>query len=170
MSTDAVIILLNGPINAGKTTVAREITALLPNTAHVEVDVLGEFVPFLSLAEAIPINLENAAAVTLNLVRRGFNVVLTYPLGQADHDELLAALADLATPIHTVTLGPELAVSLSDRGGRPLSEHERRRIAEQYADGRHDPPFGIRVDNSTYTPNETAAKVLDHVRMRQEAD
>ena len=85
MSTDAVIILLNGPINAGKTTVAREITALLPNTAHVEVDVLGEFVPFLSLAEAIPINLENAAAVTRNLVRRGFNVVLTYPLGQADH-------------------------------------------------------------------------------------
>ncbi len=159
-----MIILLNGSINSGKTTIARELTALLPRTAHVEVDALREFVAFLPLAEAIPVSLENAVAVTRNLVRRGFNVVLTYPLGQEDHGVLLASLGDLSTPIHTFTLSPELGVVLTDRGQRPLSEHERRRIREQYADGRHCPPFGIRIDNTAQTPAETTAMILDHVR------
>jgi 2-phosphoglycerate kinase len=44
-----VIILLNGSINAGKTTVAQELIASLPRTAHVEVDALREFVRFLPL-------------------------------------------------------------------------------------------------------------------------
>ena len=35
-----VTILINGSINAGKTTVAKAICALLPRTAHVEVDSL----------------------------------------------------------------------------------------------------------------------------------
>lgn len=162
-----MIILLNGPINSGKTTVARELIALLPSTAHVEVDALREFVRFLPLVEAIPVCLENAADVTRNLVRRGFNVVLTYLLGQADHDFLVAKLSELSTPIHTFTLSPELSVVLTDRGQRQLSEHERRRIREQYADGRHRPPFGTRIDNTAQTPAETAATVLEYVRMRQ---
>ena len=39
-----MIILLNGAINAGKTIVGRRLAALLPRTAHVEVDALREFV------------------------------------------------------------------------------------------------------------------------------
>lgn len=159
-----MIILLNGSINSGKTTVARELTAVLPRTAHVDVDVLREFVGFLPLGEAIPVSLENAVAVTRNLVRRGFNVVLTYPLGPEDHNALLASFGDLATPIHTFTLSPELGVAMSDRGQRQLSKDERQRIREQYADGRHSPPFGIRIDNSAQTPAETTAVILDHVR------
>ena len=158
-----MIVLLNGSINAGKTTVARALMTLLPRTAHVEVDALREFVRCLPLAEAIPVSLENAAAVTRNLVRRGFHVVLTYPLGQEDYDYLLAQFADLATPVYTFTLSPQLAVALADRGERTLSAHERRRIREQYADNRHCPRFGVCIDNTAQTPAETAAAILDHI-------
>jgi hypothetical protein len=103
-------------------------------------------------------------------VRRGFNVVLTYSLGQEDHDGLLAAFADLATPIHTFILGPELRIALSDRGQRQLTAHERRRIVEQYADGRHCPPFGSRIDNTAQSPAATAAAVLGYVHLGQTAD
>jgi hypothetical protein len=155
-----VIILINGAINTGKTTVARQLAALLPQTAHVEVDALREFVAFLPLAEAIPVILENAAAVTRNLVRRGIHVVLTYPLGLEDYAYLQDQFSDLNTPIHTITLSPPLDTALSDRGSRTLSDHERRRIREQYADNRHQPPFGTTIDNSRQSPTDTAATIL----------
>ena len=45
-----MILLLNGPINSGKTTTAHALPPLLPRAAHVEVDALREFVPALPLA------------------------------------------------------------------------------------------------------------------------
>ena len=155
-----MIILLNGPINSGKTTTARALLALLPRAAHVEVDALRDFLPTLPLAEAIPIALASAVAVTEVLVRRGYHVIVTYPLGADDHRALIAACADLATPIHTVTLGPPLAVALHDRGARRLGAHERARIRAQYADDRHRPPFGHHLDNAALTPEATAAAIL----------
>ena len=155
-----MIILLNGSINSGKTTVGRRLAALLPRAAHVEVDALREFVARLPLDEAIPVSLENAASVARNLARRGFDVVLTYPLGVEDYAYLCARFADLDTTVHAVTLGPPLAVALAERGERRLSDHERRRIREQYADNRHRPPFGITIDNGAQTPDETAAAIL----------
>jgi hypothetical protein len=167
-----MIILINGVINAGKTTTGRQLAALVPRMAHVEVDALRDFVPFLPLAEAIPINLENAAAVTRNLVRHGFHIVLTYPLSPSDHAYLQGQFADLDTPIHIITLAPPLGVALTDRGARTLTDHERRRIREQFADNRHQPPFGITIDNRHQppfgitidnrhlTPTETATAIL----------
>jgi hypothetical protein len=155
-----VIILINGPINAGKTTVGRQLAAMLPQAAHVEVDSLREFVAFLPLAEAIPVSLENAAAVTRNLIRRGFHVVLTYPLGPEDYAYLQEQFSDLGTAVHAFTLSPSLAIALSDRGNRAISDHERRRIREQYADNLHQPSFGSTIDNSVQSPAETAAAIL----------
>lgn len=159
-----MIVLINGPINTGKTTVGRLLASVLPRTAHVEVDALREFIASVPLAEAMPINLENAACVTANLVRRGFNVVLTYPLGDDDHAYLLDQFAPLDAPIHTFTLGPSLEVALRDRGGRRLTPHERHRIRQQYAAGRHTPPFGVRVDTGTLSPQETVAVIASHLR------
>lgn len=157
------VILISGSINAGKTTVARALVALLPRAAHIEVDALREFIAAVPLAEAIPISLENAVAVARNLVRRRFHVVITYPLGEDDHRFLRDAFADLAIPIHTFILAPPQETALTDRGTRPLTAHERRRIREQYADGRHRPSFGIAIDNSAQTPNETARQILAHL-------
>lgn len=155
-----MILLINGSINAGKTTVGRSLATLLPQAAHVEVDALRQFVAFLPLSQAIPVSLENAATVTRNLVRRGYHVIITYPLGADDYTYLMAQFADLSTPIHTITLSLPLAVALSNRGERILTAHERQRIREQYADGRNQPAFGISIDNTEQTPAETAAAIL----------
>lgn len=159
-----MIILISGPINSGKTTVGKALAALLPGSAHLEVDTLRELVHFLPLEEAISINLENAAAITNNLARRGIRVILTYPLGQKDYEYLLRAFADVSTAIHTFILSPTLETALADRGERRLSEYERHRIREQYRDDRHQPAFGCRIDNTAQTPEETAAIIAQHIR------
>lgn len=64
--------------------------------------------------------------MTANLVRRGFNVVITYPLGDDDYAYLVEHVAALGTRIHAFTLGPSLAVALSDRGERRLSAQDGR--------------------------------------------
>ena len=159
-----MIILLSGPINSGKTTVGKALATLLPRTAHLEGDLLRELVHFLPLETAIAISLENAAAITSNLARRGIGVIFTYPLGQEDYDYLLRAFAELPASIHTFILSPPLEIALNDRGERQLSGYERRRIREQYQDNRHQPAFGIQIDNTTQTPEETAAMIMQHIR------
>ncbi len=158
-----MIILINGPINSGKSTIGRLLATLLPRTAHVEVDTLRAFITSVPLDEAIPVNLENAVSVTENLVRRGFDVVVTYPLGNDDYTYLVDRFAGLDTSLHIFTLGPSLAVALSDRGERRLSEQERQRIRQQYAGGRHAPPFGRRIDNSDLTPQDTVNAIIRHL-------
>lgn len=155
-----MVILINGPINAGKTTVSKAIARLLPNTAHVEVDDLGEFVRWMPLAQSIPLNLENAAAVTSVFVRHGLNVVVSYPLSANDHAFLLERLSGLGRPVHTFNLAVPLEVLLADRGERLLEERERRRILEMRREGLLSPPFGVTVDNHGQPPDETAHRVL----------
>ena len=155
-----MIILLNGSINSGKTTVSKQLLALLPRTAHVEVDDLREFIRCLPLEESIPLNLKNAVAVTQNFVAYGLNVVLSYPLSQEDYDYLMRDLKPLGVPIYCVTLNPDLAVALTNRGTRELTEWERQRIPYHYETGINSPPFGIVLDNTRLTPEETARQII----------
>ena len=159
-----MIILLNGSINAGKTTVSKQLVQLLPRTAHVEVDSLREFIAWMPLAEAIPLNLQNAVAVTRNFVAYGLNVIISYPLGQHHYDYLMRELGPLGVPIHCVTLNLDLAVALTNRGTRELTDWERGKIPLQYEDGRNSPPFGIVVDNTRQTPDETARQIWEQVK------
>ena len=159
-----MIILLSGSINAGKTTVSKQIVQLLPRTAHVEVDDLREFIRWMPLDEAIPLNLRNAVAVARSFAAYGLNVVLSYPLPQDDYDYLMRELMPLGVPIHCVTLNPALAAALTDRGTRALTEWEMKRIPYHYATGINSPPFGIVIDNTRQTPEETARQILEHVK------
>lgn len=159
-----MIILLNGSINSGKTTVAKQLIRILPRTAHVEVDSLREFIAWMPLAEAVPLNLRNAVAVTRNFVAHGLNVVLSYPLPQDDYDCLVRGLGSLGVTIHCVTLNPDLAVALTNRGTRGLIEWELKRIPYHYETGINNPSFGIVIDNTHQTPEETARQIWERVK------
>ena len=155
-----MIILLNGSINAGKSTVSKRLCELLPRTAHVEVDGLREFIGWMPLEESIPINIEAAIAVTKVFVRRGLNVIFSYPLRPEDYEIILSEFGELGVPVHGVTLRPRLEVSLTNRGTRQLTDWERSRIPYHYETGLNEPDFGVIIDNSEQTPDETAREIL----------
>lgn len=158
-----MIILLNGSINSGKTTVSKQLVQMLPRTAHVEVDDLDDFIAWMPLLESIPLNLANAAAVTRNFAAFGLNVVISSPLRQEDYDYLVRELQPLGVPIHCVTLSPNMEVALTNRGTRELTEWELNRIPQLYAEGISSPLFGITIDNAHQTPEETAQRILEIV-------
>lgn len=155
-----MIILLNGSINAGKSTVSKRLCELLPRTAHVEVDGLRDFIAWMPLEESIPINIETAIAVAKVFVRRGLNVIFSYPLRPEDYEIILSEFAELGVPVHCVTLRPRLEVSLTNRGARQLTDWERSRIPYHYETRLNQPDFGVIIDNSEQTPEETAREIL----------
>lgn len=159
-----MILLLNGSINAGKSTVSKRLCELLPRTAHVEVDSLRDFIGWMPLEESIPINIETAIAVTKVFVRRGLHVIFSYPLRSEDYELILRELAELGVPIYGVTLRPRLEVSLTNRGTRQLTDWERSRIPFHYETRLNEPTFGIVIDNSEQTPDETAREILSYIK------
>ncbi|MEM7031089.1 MAG: hypothetical protein AAF629_16100 [Chloroflexota bacterium] len=152
-----MIILIEGPINAGKTTISRLLSETIPNTAHVKVDDLRHFVSWMSLEDAIPFALENAACVTTNFVRAGLHVIIDYPLDQDDYDFLYTQFQQLNTPVYCFTLRPNLDVNLTNRGKRILTDRERRRIREQHQSRQGIPAVGYKIDNSA----QTVQNILD---------
>lgn len=159
-----MILLLNGSINAGKSTVSKRLCELLPRTAHVEVDSLRDFIGWMPLEESIPINIETSIAVTKVFVRRGLHVIFSYPLRSEDYELILRELAELGVPIYGVTLRPRLEVSLTNRGTRQLTDWERSRIPFHYETKLNEPTFGIVIDNSAQTPDETAREILSYIK------
>lgn len=155
-----MVIYLNGSINSGKSTVAGLLARRMPRTVHIEVDDLRAFAACLTLEAAIPFCLEDALALTRLWVGRGFNVVVSWPISVPDHERFARGLADTGTLVHTFTLAPPFGVASNDRGDRKLSERERERVAQLYAAGINEPPFGAVIDNSLQSPEETAEVIL----------
>ncbi len=165
-----MIVLLNGSINSGKTTVSKLLVQMLPRTAHVEVDSLDDFIDWMPLLDSIPLNLANAVAITRNFVQFGLNAVISTPLRREDYDYLMRELQPLGVPLYCVTLNPSMAVALTNRGTRELTEWERRRIPELYAEGIPSPAFGFIIDNAHQTPEETACEILSSLSLTNETE
>ena len=77
-----MIIFINGSINSGKSTIAKRLSEKIPNSIVLEIDVLRDFIKFVSLDKAIPINLENAVSLTKNFINHNFSVIIPYPLSK----------------------------------------------------------------------------------------
>ncbi len=159
-----MIIFLNGSINSGKSTVAKLLAAKIPKAAIVEIDALRDMIAWMPIDKAVPINLENAAAVIHNFTKHDISCIVPYPLSEKNRTYMAEALSDLKTPIHYFTLAPSIETALSDRGARKLDDWERERIKHHYAIGIHTPSFGRILDNSGHTPEETAEEILRDIK------
>lgn len=155
-----MIILINGSINAGKSTIAKILSGKLGNTAVVEIDALRDFISDVPLTDSIPINLENAVLVIKNFVAHGFNVVVPYPLSRKNYNFLSEGLLDLKSEMHVFTLAPSIEKALRDTEERKLSDWERERITHHYKIGIPNPDFGEVIDTTDQTPEETAGIIL----------
>lgn len=165
-----MIVFLNGPINSGKSTVAKLLAEQVSNTAIIEIDALRDMIAWMPIDKAVPLNLENAAAIIRNFTKHSISCIVPYPLSEKNHAYMADALADLGTPIYYFTLAPSIETALSDRGIRKLDDQERERIKYHYAIGVHAPSFGRIIDNSKHTPQETVGIILTSIGLtRHEA-
>jgi hypothetical protein len=157
-----MIIFINGSINSGKTTIAKLLKNKIPKTAHIEVDDLRALIDWIPLEESLPISLQNTAAIINNLTANNINVIVSYPMDKNDYGAVFNSLKG-KHDIHFFTLNPKLEVALSNRGEREMTEWEIERIKYHYKAGINKPGFGINIDNSTQTPEETVAKIIEHL-------
>lgn len=159
----AKLILISGSINAGKSTTSKKLAELLPHSALIHGDMLRHLVTWLPLEQALPITLQNIAAIAKNFLEAGIHVIVDYPLEQPQFATLSSQLAEYVSAIHAFVLSPRLELAQSQRGERVLSAAEIERIAYHYQTKMHDPGFGIRIDNSELTVEETAQIIYRHL-------
>ncbi len=150
--------MINGPINVGKSTVARLLAQKFPGGIYVDGDDLAA--GGMPLEEKIPVVLDGI--VDAARAARGRHLFVAYPLRIEDWRRLERALGSIGVEAICVTLAPPIAVALSDRPGRSLSEKERRRIREMYDEGYHQRAFSRAIfDNGEETPEQTAERIVE---------
>ncbi|MCZ7461728.1 NUDIX hydrolase [Streptomyces sp. WMMC940] len=179
-----MIVWINGALSAGKTTTARELIDLIPNSTLYDPEVIGgamrALLPQKRLAEVtdhqdLPIwrrlVVDTAAALLAEV--GGVLVVPMTLLRQEYRDEIFGGLAARRIPVRHVLLCPDETILLSriaDReepcapGERPGEDHaydhiERYRTALGWLSA-----DAHAVDNSRLTPRETAETVAEAVR------
>lgn len=158
-----MIIFISGSINSGKSTVAKGLAKRFDKMAVVEVDCLREFVDFLPLKEAIPINLKNTVSVVKNLYEEGIGAIVPYPLSQENYKFISEQLAEYRDELQFFTLAPDLAVAANHRGKRRLTAAEIERVKYHYEIGINKPSFGIVVDNTNQTPQQTVEEIYKKI-------
>lgn len=159
-----MIIFISGSINSGKSTLAKILAKKIPNTAHIEVDNLREFISFMPLDQSIPINLENTISLIKNFSKNKINSIVTYPLSEKNYNFLMGKLKDLNEKIYVFSLNPNIeSISNNDRG-RNLTDWEKERIKYHYEIGINNPSFGITINSTNQTPEETAEEILQQIK------
>lgn len=161
-----MIIFLSGSINSGKTTIAGLLKKQFPRSAHIEVDTIHDMYDWMPLEDAIPLNLKNALSLTQNFIEVEIDVIITYPLSRDEYEYFNKNLP-LEIQRFFFSLNPRLDHALTNRGDRELSEWETERIKYHYKTGVNDPGFGITIDNTMQTPEETLNDILYYIEQRE---
>ncbi|WP_193336814.1 shikimate kinase [Devosia beringensis] len=150
------ILVLNGPINAGKTTTGRALAALLPDALFIDGDdhEAADDAPLEQRIEASFAHIEQLIATTL----AGF-IVVAVPLRDVDYRRLLVAGAARGAVLRVVTLAPPPAIAFSNRGNRPLSSGEVERARQMHEEGYADRPFSDLIVTDMAGAQATAAEI-----------
>lgn len=170
-----MLVNINGPINAGKSTVSKLLAENLPSSVFIEVDEL------LSDEEQDALSLDFMGGIMERLKRldkilkrqvdeKSHNyVIFAYPIG-GDNYERWKSVADEKTSLVCITLAPDMDVCLTNRGGRTLTDWEKNRIREMYAEGYHCPPeTDLIINNGNQSPEETARGIKNFLENKEKS-
>ncbi len=126
------VIMLSGPVGAGKTTVARELVSLMRGeVAYIEGDEFWSFFTKpgnLGRRENFPILLRSITAAALPMARSGYDVVLDFSIPPDFLPIALKILKD--TPLDFVALLPSLSTcehGAANRSEGVIADYERYR-------------------------------------------
>lgn len=165
-----ILLNINGPINAGKTTVSKLLAEMLPDSEFVEVDDLlsdeEEEHLGLSMEEGWQERVDRLEQIVFR--KKSENacryLIFAYPVTQGNYNRW-KGYEDGQTKFVCITLSPSLQECLKNRGTRELNKWELDRIRQMYQEGYHAPEFSdLILHNDNQTPNETANVVLDFLK------
>lgn len=151
-----LVIALNGPINAGKTTTGRALAALLPQARFVDGDDHGapEGTSFFTMLDIAFGRLERLIVRSVDPV-----LVIAMPLREVDHARLRAAADSRGARLLVATLAPPMDVALTNRGTRELEPGEVARSREMYAEGYASRDFSDLVISDMRGAEQTAREI-----------
>lgn len=157
-----LILNINGPINSGTTTVSKILVNLLSKAVFIEVDEL------MSDAEQEKLGLSlkegwaerkkrlNEKLLALKEGEEFETVIFAYPITEESYQKW-SGLADETNRFINITLAPSLEECLKNRGTQELTDWERNRIRQMYAEGyQHRPYSDFIINNDNQTSEETA--------------
>jgi shikimate kinase len=159
-----IIININGPINAGKSTVSKLLEQQLENALFIEVDNLMSDVEEKKLGITMHEGWRERLKRLDKIIeqRKTENIryiIFAYPMDEENYQRW-SKFADLNTVFLNITLAPSLEVCLQNRGTRNLTEWEQSRIKDMYEANFHAPLHSdLIIDNSWQTPEETIAVI-----------
>ena len=164
-----LILNINGPINAGKTTVSRILEKILPDSLFIEVDELLND----EEEKQLGLSMEDGWWERVNRLERLILkekkskkhriVFFAYPIGR-DYYERWKRYEDEDTRFVNITLSPAKEECLR-RGGDDMSQWEHDRILQMYEEGCHAPEFSdLLIHSDGQTPEQTAQAVLDFLK------
>ncbi|MBZ6076739.1 shikimate kinase [Microvirga puerhi] len=152
------VVLINGPINSGKTTLGLALSRCLQDAVFIDGDD-HDAPDDAPLATRIEAALRRIEAHIASLSARF--LIAAYPLEDADYERLRHACTCHRARFVVVTLAPPLDVALADRGERKLEQAERARIVEMYAEGYDARPFSdLIIDTARLSPDQAADRVV----------
>lgn len=164
------IININGPINAGKTTVCALLKKRLSACLFIEVDDL------LADAEQETLQLDFMGGIKerLNRLEQRINaekqagkyqvILFAYPMEKNNY-RAWKKFEDEETSFINITLAPALKACLTNRGNRELDEWEKSRIARMYAEGYQCPQHSdLVIDNTFQIPEETVEMIMNFLK------
>jgi cytidylate kinase len=150
-----MLIIIDGPINSGKTTVSRRLASLVGQCIVVECDHLRHFADCLTLDQSIPYTLNDAANLAARWLDRGFSVIINYPISPDEIHFVENHIPD-GVHYHRFSLQPSIDVCQKQRGTRELDAQEIGRIKDMYDDRSKNGVIGKIIDNSLMTAAECA--------------
>ncbi|GAA1370212.1 NUDIX hydrolase [Streptomyces beijiangensis] len=181
-----IVVWINGAFSAGKTTAARELIDLIPNSTFYDPEVIGGALRFLlpqkRLAEVtdyqdLPIwrrMVVDAAAALLAEVG-GVLVVPMTLLRQEYRDEIFGSLAARRIPVRHVLLATDETIlrqriaAREESDGDPEGSERVRQWAYDHIDPYRTALGWLRgdahvIDNSALTPSGTAERIAEAIR------
>lgn len=181
-----MIVWVNGAFGAGKTSAARELIELIPNSTLFDPEVIGgalhELLPAKRLAEVSDFQdlplwrrlvVDTAAALLAEV--GGVLVVPMTLLRQDYRDEIFGGLASRRIAVRHIVLTPDETILRERISGRPVPDvpDGETRVRQWSFD--HIEPYraalagwlgadALRIDTGALTPCETAERIADAVR------
>ncbi|MFS8159481.1 MAG: hypothetical protein ACMG6E_04570 [Candidatus Roizmanbacteria bacterium] len=158
-----MLIILNGPINAGKSTIAKLLSEMILNTAHVEVDKIREFISWMEGSEGWNMSFEAAIPLAKKFIEKGLNVIIAYHISKDDYQKIVDELGSSSGDMYAFTLRPTMELLLQNRGSREIGEREINKIKDTYNREMYQ-SHGEIIDNTHQTPEQTAKHIYNKVK------